>query len=297
MDALSFGQLWDLTRGRYGVTDVPCPLCGPDRRSPGNQRRKVLRLWCDDPNFISYRCARCDIEGYAHDGSTRASDSAVIEQAKAKAKERRRLEDIESLRKSRWLWSCRLPIAGSLAETYLRDCRGYRGRLPVTLGFLPARGEYHPAMIAAFGMARESEPGELVIDADAVRGVHLTKLKPDGSGKAGTENDKITVGTSSFGSPIVLAPPNDGLGLAITEGIEDALSVHEATGLGAWAAGSASRMPALALVIPDYIDSTTIVADPDDTGRTNAQKLADALVQHRCDVRVIQPSKDRRAAA
>ena len=44
----------------------------------------------------------------------------------------------------------------------------------------------------------------------------------------------------STGAPIVLAPLTDALGLAITEGIEDALSVHEATGLGVWAAGSAS---------------------------------------------------------
>ena len=47
------------------------------------------------------------------------------------------------------------------------------------------------------------------------------------------------IGRSS-GSPIVLAPANDLLGLVISEGIEDALSLHEASGCGAWAAGSAS---------------------------------------------------------
>jgi hypothetical protein len=36
-------------------------------------------------------------------------------------------------------------------------------------------------------------------------------------GKAGTERDKIMLG-SSIGHPIVRAPPNDLLGLAITEG-------------------------------------------------------------------------------
>jgi hypothetical protein len=39
----------------------------------------------------------------------------------------------------------------------------------------------------------------------------------------------------SIGFPIVLAPVNDGLGLSITEGIEDALSLHQATGLPQWA--------------------------------------------------------------
>lgn len=37
----------------------------------------------------------------------------------------------------------------------------------------------------------------------------------------------------SKGAPIVLAPLNDLLGLIVTEGIEDALSAHQATGLGA----------------------------------------------------------------
>jgi hypothetical protein len=104
-------------------------------------------------------------------------------------------------------------------------------------------------MIAAFGLAREPSPGEIVIDDVEVRGVHLTKLKLDGSAKAGTEADKTMIGRSNR-SPIVLASINDGLGLAITEGIEDALSVHEVTGLGAWAAGAAGRLPQWQLQSP-----------------------------------------------
>ena len=78
---------------------------------------------------------------------------------------------------------------------------------------------------------REPEPAVLSIaDAD-VRAVQLVKLKPDG-GKADVEPNKIIIGKGALGSPIVLAPPNDLLGLAICEGIEDGLSVYEATGLG-----------------------------------------------------------------
>src|SRR5262249_24826052 len=111
------------------------------------------------------------------------------------------------------------------------------------------RGEHGPAMIAAFGMAYESEPGLLEIADAQVRRAHITRLAADGSGKAGTERDKIMLG-SSIGYPIVLAPTNDLLGLSITEGIEDALSVYDGTGLGAWAAGSAARLPALADIVP-----------------------------------------------
>jgi Toprim domain len=70
----------------------------------------------------------------------------------------------------------------------------------------------------------------------------------------------------SNGWPIVVAEPNDLLGLAITEGIEDALSVHAATGLGVWAAGSAGRMPRLADVIPECIEAVTVMGDFDDNG-------------------------------
>ena len=86
------------------------------------------------------------------------------------------------------------------------------------------------------------------------------------------------IGLSS-GSPIVIAPPNDLLGLAICEGIEDALSIHEATSLGAWAAGSAGRLPALAPVVPNCIDCVTIIADADDAGAENAGKLTAELRQ------------------
>jgi hypothetical protein len=125
----------------------------------------------------------------------------------------------------------------------LREARGYGGTLPATLGFLPARGDHGPAMIGAFGLPEEPEPNTLRIRDEAVVGVHLTRLAPDGSGKAGTEADKIMVGRS-LGSPIVLAPVNDIGGLCVSEGIEDALSVAHATGLGSWAAGAGGRMAA-----------------------------------------------------
>ena len=66
---------------------------------------------------------------------------------------------------------------------------------------------------------------------------HLTRLLPDGSDRQHDYKAKTMKGRC-LGSPIVVAPVNDGLRVAITEGIEDALTVHQATGLGAWAAGA-----------------------------------------------------------
>jgi hypothetical protein len=126
-------------------------------------------------------------------------------------------------------------------------------------------------------MAQESEPGVLFVPPDAIRAIHLTRLKPDGIDKADIPNSKIILGRGASGVPIVVAPPNDLLGLAITEGIEEALSVHAATGLGAWAAGSASRMPAMADAVPDYIDCVTIYGDNNKAGIDGARALLRGL--------------------
>ncbi len=146
-------------------------------------------------------------------------------------------------------------------------------------------------MIAAFGMPTEAERGALEIADSAARGVHLTLLKPDGRGKAGTDRDKMMVGPS-LGAPIVLAPMTDALGLAITEGIEDGLSVHQATGLGIWSAGSWSRLPPLAAAVPDYAEVVTIFAHNDPDGRKGAAELATALIKRAATTRIEIPERE-----
>jgi len=177
---------------------------------------------------------------------------------------------------ARYLWSARRPIAGTIAETYLRE-RGYGGPLPPTLAFLPARNGHPPAMIAAFAFMDECASGMLG-EPDNIMAVHLTMLKPDGSGKADVTPNKIMI-ASPAGNPIAVAAMSDSMwGLAITEGIEDALSIHAATGLGAWATGSASHMPKLATAIvraePECVH---VFADGDVAGQRHAHELAAEL--------------------
>jgi hypothetical protein len=280
-------EIEHLTRGQLGTHDVPCPICGPERRSPLNCRRPVLRIWHESERFASWHCARCGVHGHSRDPKAERPDPPVLERLRAEAAARERISITDRHVRALWLWNHRKPITGSIAEKYLR-ARGYAGALPGTLGFLPGRGNHGPAMIGAFGMAHEIEPGTIEIETKAVTGVHLTRLRPDGEGKAGSERDKIMVG-SSIGSAIVLAPPNDLLGLVVTEGIEDGLSAYAATNLGAWAAGSASRLPALADAIPAYIECVSLIADDDDAGRHHAAVLGD-LVEHRgIEVHLILP--------
>ena len=258
----------------------PCPRCGGDDRFAINPRKRV------------FHCRGCGTGGdvialVAHvlDLTPRqAAEHIAGKRDLPKAPEPPMPQTADgaiaaSRRKAHWHWSRRHPAIGSLVETYLREARGYRGPIPETLAYLPpSKPEHHPAMIAALAFASEPEPGVLALGDQPIMGVHLTLLRPDGRGKAdGVESPKLTVGQGSVGIPICIAPPNDLMGLAITEGIEDALSVHQATGLGVWAAGSAGRMPALADKVPAYVECVMIAAHPDPAGQTGAIALADAL--------------------
>ena len=187
-------------------------------------------------------------------------------------------------RKAAWLWGLREPVSETNAGgVYLRQTRRYAGPIPPTLGYLPPNGRHPPAMIAAFGFCDEPEPG--VIDPPAfVTGIHLTRLTPDG-GKAPIDPAKIMLGPMS-GLPIVLAPVNDGLGLAITEGIEDGLSVFEETGLGVWAAGSAGNMPKIAAALPPYVECVTIFAHRDETGMRFAKEAARVIAATEVEVHI-----------
>jgi len=273
--AIGLNLIDGLTGGKLGTFDVPCPLCGPFKRAVRNQRRPVLRIYRIEAGFAGFHCARCGEKGAAVDRHSPPPDPNKLDAARAAAAERDRAHKAERVNKARWLWAQRRPIRHTVAEAYLRDARGYGGPLPSTLGFLPGRGEYPPAMIAAFSSGNR-----------AVHGVHLTRLLVDGSDRERGDRAKIMIG-SSVGAPIMLAPINDLLGLAVAEGIESALSIHETTCLGTWAAGCASRLPALAAVIDPSVECVTIVADDDYDGRRYAAALAEQIAVRGIECRPI----------
>ncbi len=60
---ITFAKLDALRAGRSGTVDTLCPLCGPDRRSPLNRKRRVLRTWMPNDGFISYSLCALRREG------------------------------------------------------------------------------------------------------------------------------------------------------------------------------------------------------------------------------------------
>jgi hypothetical protein len=281
-----FDELAALIGDQLGTHDVACPLCGPQaQRTAANQRRRVLRIWHPEPGFVAFYCARCTISGYAVDDDREPVSRAVLEKTRRKAEALEREKAADRRATARWLWLNSRPLAGTIAERYLRDVRGIAGTLPGTLRFKPATADHPPALIAAFGIPTEPAPSVLAIAHTQVEGVHLTRLLPDGLGKDEHGPSKIMI-AKSLGWPIVLAPLNDGGGLGIVEGIEDGLSVATATGLGVWVAGSASRLPALAERVPSHAESITIFGHDDDAGHNGARALAAKLRERGLEVAV-----------
>jgi putative DNA primase/helicase len=258
----------------------PCPRCGGTDRFSINTRKGV------------FNCRGCNVGGDAMsltrflDGSSFRDACLTLAGERASIKyhgPQRRLEprpvtesdEHRQRSKARYLFGSSVPAAGTLVKSYLQ-ARGI-GVPSSALRFLPPRKPtHHPAVLVPYGLPDEPEPGVIDIAIDAITAVQLTLLKPDGASKADVEPNKMTVG-SPAGKPMVVAPINDLLGLAICEGAEDALSAHQATGLGAWASGGDSFLPKIADAVPDYVEAVTIYAHSEERAQRCVRELADAL--------------------
>jgi hypothetical protein len=256
----------------------PCPRCGEGRNRFSIHIRKQLFncRWCQRGGGIIDLVMFLD----GHDDFRRAVElltgDTVRNQVAEVKQQHTDPDDHEQHRKASWLWSQRRPIIRSIAEKYLREVRHISCALPPTLAFLPpTKPGHHPALISAYAAPVELESGALG-EPRNVAAVHLTLLRADGSGKADVDPNKISIG-SPLGLPIVLAPINDLLGLSITEGIEDGLTIYGALGMDVWAAGSASYLAALADAVPDYVTAVSIFEDGDDVGRKRSRDLAQRI--------------------
>jgi phage/plasmid primase-like uncharacterized protein len=269
----------------------PCPRCGGRDRFAINLTKQVFNCrgcgarggdaialvqFLDDCNFAE---ACRTLTGKDFEATSKPRDN--------RRSNPKRDDDYEHKQRTnaRRMWRMSKPAIGTPVETYLRNARGIAPPYPATVRSLPAqKREHNPAMLVPCGLPDEPEPGSLSINEKQISAVQLTLLRADGTGKAEIQPNKITI-ASPANMPMVLAPMNDLLGLAITEGVEDALSVHRATGLGAWASGGAAFMPKLVAAIENLAareydaspECVTIYAHDDDSGQRYARELADAL--------------------
>lgn len=255
---LALGGRW---HGCYGA--APCPVCQPERKrgqnaltlADGRNGRLVLHCKRSGCPFLDILAAAgLRSEDY------RAPDPATLAQREREAK----AEAVKRAAQAKRLWLEAQPIAGTVAEVYLRG-RGITCALPRTLRFHPKA--WHgptarrcPAMVA------------LVQGGDGFA-VHRTWLSPDGARKADIDPAKAMLGATAGGAVRL----SDGHSrLVVAEGIESALSLLCALLDGpatVWAGLSTSGLRALRL--PAKAGRLTIACDGDKPGREAGHALAE----------------------
>jgi len=260
----------------------PCPVCGGRDRFGVNTRKHVFHCrGCGTGGDVIKLVQFLDDCGFPEACKTLTGATPSTGTGSSRPQHRpepqRNTEEDERIQraKARYLFKSSIAAAGTPVESYLRG-RGITVPTP-TIRFLPPRKSAHyPAMLVPYGLPEEPEPGVIDIAEAAITAVQLTLLKPDGTSKADVKPNKITIAPPA-GKPMVVAPINDLLGLAICEGVEDALSTHEATGLGAWASGGDVFLPKLADAVQDYVEAVTIYAHSEERAQRCVRELADAL--------------------
>lgn len=124
--------------------------------------------------------------------------------------------------------------------------------------------------------------------------LHRTYLALDGRGKAPVRfPKKLTQPVfdgATKGAAIRLYPLGEGEELALAEGIETALAVHEASGLPAWATVSAIGMERVE--VPKKVRRVLIAADHDQRGLESARILAKRLLLAGFRVSLASPSHE-----
>jgi hypothetical protein len=293
MTALTAAHVEALTGWQPGRYDFPCPICGATKAG-ASAKAKKLRIWIEKPDRADWHCVRCEYpnKGWISKGGgfVKGESDAVAEAARKEAERKVKAEnDARRVVKAKELWAASEPAAGTVVERYLRDARKLDlDGIPPTIRFhTPTPAYPWPMMISALGIPDEPEPGVYELPLRRVQAVHLSFLRPDGSGRADTGDRPRTLMRGLVGgNPIALIPPNEGLGLLVGEGVETALSGYfKDAPIGVWAAGAATFLPKLAPAVPDWIECVTVAVDDDDAGRSGAATFMDALIARGIDVR------------
>ncbi len=183
----------------------------------------------------------------------------------------------ERAAEARAIWQAAIPVAGTLAEAYLR-WRAIDPPYPAALRFagLPyGKGRVRPCLVCAV-----RDPG------GEVKGIQRIWLADDGRGKAAVPKPKLSLGQVRGGA-IRLGDP-DGTGpLAVCEGPEDGLSLSAMLGAPVWVAAGATFLPAMQF--PPEVQAVLIGADNDPAGREAADKAARAFARRGLAVRILRP--------
>ena len=181
------------------------------------------------------------------------------------------------------LWHEARPARGTLVESYLRQ-RGLAlpPRSANVLRFHPACPRGKARMAAMLGLMRD-------VRSNQPLGVHRTFLRCDGLGKADVAPNKMMLGFARR-AVLKLAPDEDvTMGLALTEGIEDALALINDGWAPVWACLSAGMLASFP-VLPG-IAVLSVFADNDRAGERAARACVERWQRAGKDALVVTPPR------
>ncbi|MPZ36595.1 MAG: hypothetical protein GEU95_00800 [Rhizobiales bacterium] len=235
--------------GRYYTV---CPQCSHTRK-PGNQKLKCLGVTIGNDR-VGFGCNHCGWTGPSKGDGRASRPSYAAQEPQPHEPDPAALE----------IWRNAKPAAGTVVDSYLRNRRILLVPPSLRCGSTMHLGRYPmPTMVAAV----QRPDGKVVA-------VQTTLLTHAGA-KVPTGQPRRTVGALGDGA-VRLAKATDVLGLA--EGVEDALSAMQITGVPCWACLGAGRMHRVA--IPDHVRELNLFGDDDEAGRA-ALERTDAQHRHR----------------
>jgi putative DNA primase/helicase len=270
---------------------APCPA----HRGKGRN----LSVWADKNGNA---CFKCWSGGCATRDIVSALGAAPAERAPRPKTPGRKLQSEEQrIAAALEYWRRAKPPEGTIVQDYLFG-RGWTGELPAawrtdsrvssqidySVGLaLPASIRFHPSLTHPSGACLPAMVAAIE-DRDArIVGVHRTFLKPDGTGKAEVEPNKMALGKLKGCAVHLTAGAPE---LVLCEGIETGLAILQATGRHVWAALGTANLGQVEL--PGFVREVIIAADNDDPGLKAARVAADSYAARQYQVRIVSPRSE-----
>lgn len=185
------------------------------------------------------------------------------------------------------LWRQAVAIEGTPAAAYLRR-RGIMADLPSSLRFAMLKPPRDSSVADANGRGLLPAMVALVNAPDGEpAGIQRTFLTEDGR-KAASADGKVKYSLGNLRGGAVHLGPSLATGMAVTEGVEDALSLMQMGAASAWSAAGTGMLCSMHL--PELVRSVVIGADADMPGQHAAAKAAAAFARDGREVRIITPT-------
>lgn len=246
-------------------------------------RRWICFAGCGEGDVLDF--VQKQYGGSLRDAAERlyGGDLPIVDVPRLERKNRARSVDY-----AREIWVAAGPLTGTPAEAYLRTRRGITLPLPPVLRFARIQVPKDSGLAEAFGNRPLPALVALVVAHDGTpTGIQRTYLTEQGT-KALTRDGKVKFSLGNIRGGAVRLGPTLADGLALTEGIEDALSLIQMGAPSAWAAAGSAMLDGM--VLPPDVRSVVVGGDADEAGRAAAEKAAIAFVNAGRDVRVIYPA-------